>query len=176
MKPSAVCSPEAFEAQWVRPRDGPALIVGSKVYKTRVDRRTRYANAIGVDMEPGPGVDVVADLEEALPAGLGPFAHVDCLSVLEHSKRPWLLAANVERLMEPGATLFLSVPFVWRIHGYPSDFWRMTVDAVRLLFPAIEWRALRYVNELGGDDVPNIRHEGLLYFLKNEVHGFGSKR
>lgn len=159
----------------MRPKAGSVLIVGSKVYKTRLDRRQRYANAVGVDMEAGQGVDVVADLEEPLN-DLGPFAHVDCLSVLEHSKRPWLLAANVERLLETGGTLFLSVPFVWRIHGYPSDYWRFTVAGVRLLFPAIEWQVLRYVNAGGRDDVPSIGQADVLYFAKTEVLGFGTKR
>ena len=85
-------------------------------------------------MQEGEGVDLVLDLEESLPEGLGTFAHVECMSVLEHSKRPWLLAANPEQLMEPGATIFVSVPFIWRFHGYPSDYFRLTPEALPVLF------------------------------------------
>jgi hypothetical protein len=71
-----------------------------------------------------------------LPPGLGTFEHVDCLSVLEHSKRPWLLAANLERLMRPGATIYITVPFIFRkIHAYPDDYYRFTPAAVEHPLP-----------------------------------------
>lgn len=173
MKPSAICSPDEFEAAYVRPKFGRTLVVGSKVYATRVDRRLRYSVAVGIDMEPGPGVDVVLNLEETLPYTLGRFAHIDCISVLEHSRRPWLLAANVERLLEPGGTLYLSVPWVWRLHFYPGDYWRISVEGIRALFPAVKWSVLRYVNAGGEDSVPNIKQDGGLYFCKTQVEGFG---
>jgi hypothetical protein len=50
------------------------------------------------------------------------------------------MAANIERLMAPGATLFVSVPFCWRVHGYPSDYWRMTPDGLLALFSTVDWR------------------------------------
>lgn len=127
-------------------------------------------------MQEGPGVDVVLDLEETLPYTLGHFAHADCISVLEHSRRPWLLAANVERLLEPGGTLCLRAPFVWRLHNYPADMWRFTCEGVRQLFPAIKWEYLELVNAKGQPGLPNIWHEGMLYFGRCEVCGFGVKR
>jgi SAM-dependent methyltransferase len=129
-----------FEKKFVQPRVGRTLIVGSQVYRDKEDRRLRYADAVGIDMLDGPGVDRVIDLEEPLPDDLGQFDHVECMSVLEHSRRPWLMAANIERLMAPGATLFVSVPFCWRVHGYPSDYWRMTPDGLLALFSTVDWR------------------------------------
>lgn len=137
---------DKFESKFVRPRSGLALIVGSRLYGKREDRRKRYANAVGVDMLAGHGVDCVLNLEEPLPEDIGQFAHIDCLSVLEHSRRPWLLAANLERLLVPGGTIYLTVPFVWRLHGYPSDYWRFTQRGVEELFPAITWKQLMYAH------------------------------
>lgn len=120
-------------------RKGRTLIVGSHVYEGREDDRARYKNAVGVDMIPGPGVDVVHDMEEPLPAGLGTFAHIECFSVLEHSRRPWLLAANIERLLESGGTLWVTVPWMWRRHGYPSDYFRFTTEGIKAIFHGIQW-------------------------------------
>lgn len=159
----------------MRPRAGRTLIVGSKLYPAREDRRLRYVDVLGVDMQAGPGVDRVLDLEGPLPAGLGGFDHVECLSVLEHSRRPWLLAANIERAMKPGATIYLSVPFVWRLHGYPSDLWRMSPEAVRVVFPNVTWDSLLLACEdlREGPIIPGIQIDGHVYLSKTQTMGFG---
>ena len=168
---------ERFEAEHVQPKPGRTLIVGSQVYGDKEDRRKRYADVLGVDMLEGPGVDWVIDLEEDLPDGLGQFEHVECMSVLEHSRRPWLMAANIERLMAPGATLFVSVPFVWRIHAYPSDYWRLTPEGVKSIFPGIEWRQLMLASDRldDGKKIPAIKTSGHPYFARTETVGFGVK-
>jgi hypothetical protein len=104
-------APEAFETQYVRPRAGRTLICGSYVTESKPDRRKRYPDALGVDLRPGPGVDVVANLEFEQ---FGVFDHVECLSVLEHAQRPWRVAENLMGQMRSGSTIHLSVPFIWR--------------------------------------------------------------
>lgn len=164
-----------FWDTYVRPRPGRTLIVGSQVYKSREDRRAAFSDVLGVDMLAGPGVDRVLDLEEPLPDDIGRFAHIECRSVLEHSPRPWLLAANLERLLVKGGTLDLSAPFVWNVHAYPDDFWRFTVPAVRSLFPNVEWKALMYCGaklyEHG--KTPREIVGGQVYIQRTEVLGFG---
>lgn len=169
-----------FEAKYRHPKAGRTLIVGSRVYATREDRRRLYEEAVGVDMLAGPGVDVVANLEDKQALLLLPgrkFDHIECISVLEHSRRPWLLAANIERLMAPGATLHLAVPFVWKTHGYPSDYWRFTAEAVRELFPSIKWDALMYASQekLWHGDVKQPKQQigDSVYMARCEVLGFG---
>jgi hypothetical protein len=166
---------DQFERDFVRPKAGRTLIVGSQVYRDKEDRRFRYADAIGVDMLDGPGVDWKIDLEEPLPAYVGTFAHVECMSVLEHSRRPWLLAANLERMMQPGATIFVSVPFVWRIHAYPSDYFRFTPEGVRSLFPNIEWQALMLATTdlRTGKRIESVKAGGHPYMARTETVGFG---
>lgn len=168
----------AFERKFVRARPGRTLIVGSRVYEGKEDRRRRFKDVLGVDMLAGPGVDRVIDLEERLPRDLGKFDHIECMSVLEHSRRPWLLAANLERLMKPAATLFLTVPFVWRVHGYPDDYFRFTPHGIASLFPKIRWQALR----LASDHVQKtsrlahlVDDNGHPYLARSETCGFGSR-
>jgi len=132
---------------------------------------------VGVDMLEGPGVDWVLDLEEDLPDGIGTFSHVECMSVLEHSRRPWLLAANLERLMEPGATVFVSVPFIWRIHAYPSDYWRLTPEALKSIFPGVAWEALMYASDVltEAKRARATQVDGHPYLARTETVGFGRK-
>lgn len=127
-------------------------------------------------MLPGPGVDLVLNLEDELPEGLGQFQHVECISVLEHAPRPWLLAANLERLMAPGCTLYVTVPMVWRIHAYPSDYWRMTPEALPLLFPSVEWeRRMMAGSKLVEDQVQIVKLAGFPYMARTETCGFGRR-
>jgi len=165
-----------FEEQFVRPKPGRTLIVGSRVYEGREDRRPLFADAIGVDMLAGPGVDRVLNLEDSLPSDLGQFDHVECISVLEHSKRPWKLAANLTRLMSMGATIYLSAPFIWRVHNFPNDYFRYTRDGIRALFPGIVWQQLAYAHEkLSFSDRASVLEKGVghPYMARTEVLGWG---
>lgn len=155
-------------------KPGRTLVVGSRIYESSPDRRSYYADPLGVDMLDGPGVDFRHDLEHPLPAHLGKFEHVDLCSVLEHVRRPWLLAANIEACMTAGATILVSVPFVWRIHAYPSDYWRMTPEALDVLFPRIEWQSKRFiVGSRTRKRVPGINQNGETWIARAETVAFG---
>ncbi len=166
---------ERFENQFVRPKEGRTLIVGSKIYNQKHDRRLRYQDAIGVDMQEGDGVDVVLDLEKRLPASLGKFQHIECCSVLEHSMKPWLLAANLERLLVPQGTIFVEAPFMWRVHSYPDDYFRFTISGVKSLFQKINWLHAMYASSELSDKAPSTKIEGHPYFARCEVVAFGVK-
>ena len=168
-----------FQVETVRPAPGRTLVVGSRIYPTRTDRRKLFGDdgAIGVDLVEAEGVDVVLDFEEPLPLTLGTFAHVDCVSVLEHSRRPWLMAANIELVLRPGGTLYVQVPLVWWDHR-PPDYWRMTVEGVRSIFPRIAWKRLSYAHIALVEDgkMPAIKRDGHRYIARTEVCGFGTRQ
>lgn len=177
LKPAPLDVVAEFERLHVRPRAGRTLIVGSHVYPGRSDRRARYPDCIGVDMQGGEGVDIVADLEQPQPA-LGLFAHIECCSVLEHTPRPWLLAETVQALLEPGGTLHISVPFVHRLHNYPQDLWRFTAESLPVLFPAITWGARMYASFVlqAGGKLPGLKSaNGYPYSARCDVLAFGVK-
>lgn len=132
-----------FQAKWIGLANGRTLVVGSKCYGDKPDRRKLYKDAIGLDLEDGEGVDVVHNLESPLPDEWQ-FDHVDCFSVMEHCKRPWLMAENIEKVLRKGGTLLLAAPFCWRVHSYPSDYYRFTTQALPILFPNIEWLDMGY--------------------------------
>ncbi len=176
---SEVSAVADFEKQFA-PTPGRTLIVGSRVYGNKEDRRKRYKYAVGADMQVGDGVDIVADLELGCVGGY--FAHIECMSVLEHVRRPWLLTANIEAALAPRGSIFITVPFVWKVHGYPDDYWRMTISGVKSLFSdAIDWKHEAYAHShrylCVGQDIPQVRAgNDWSYMAVTETCLFGVKR
>ena len=68
---------------------------------------------------------------------------------MEHVAKPWLAAKNIENILKHGGLLIWTTPWVWRIHGYPSDYWRFTPNGVRQLFSCINWLWTGYHLRLG---------------------------
>lgn len=158
------------------PKEGRTLIAGSKLYEGSVDRRPMYESCFGVDVEEGEGVDLVWDITKPLPESVGTFDHLHCCSLLEHVKEPWLAAENLTKVLVRGGTILFAVPFIWRVHGYPDDYYRFTISAVRALFPTVTWEELTYLDSLGhAVSVPKRIHDrdGRRYMERVEVVGFG---
>ena len=141
---------------------GPYMEVGSKDYGTTQNIRPLLLNGatyIGVDMESGKGVDQVLDLTQdfdAIDRELGGerFGTIICLSVLEHCADPFGMARNLTRLLQKNGKVVVSVPFAWKFHGYPSDYWRFTHEGVKLLFPELPSSAILVIVKL---DVPALK-------------------
>jgi SAM-dependent methyltransferase len=133
--------------------DGPVCHVGSKVYdddRSLVDRwRSNFANLnntefVGIDLEAGLNVDVVADLSgpeffNLHPELAGRFGFVFCSALLEHVQNPFVTAANVAKLLKPEGCLYYSGPWVWGYHAYPDDYWRISISGLKVLFPDFDW-------------------------------------
>lgn len=136
-----------FVRKYAEQLEGPFLEVGSKDYGSTQDLRVLFANKdeyIGIDMEDGPGVDVVLDLTEDfeqidLKLCGQRFGTIFCLSVLEHCEQPFKMAENLTLLLEPKGRICISAPFSWKIHAYPNDYWRFTPEGIRRLFPRLEF-------------------------------------
>lgn len=125
---------------------GPFLEVGSRDYGETQDLRSFFPGDtyIGVDLSEGKGVDTTLDLTQSFDAvdeklGHQRFGTIFSFSVMEHCDNPFLMAENMEQLLKPGGRIVLSVPFAWKFHGYPSDYWRFTREGVKKLFPRIDW-------------------------------------
>ena len=137
--------------------NGTILEVGSKDYGNTTTFRDVYAGQkyVGLDLFEGKGVDVIVNLED----GIGPLeekscALVICCSVLEHTPRPWVVAENLTRLVQPGGKLYISVPWVWRYHPYPDDYFRFSFKAIPSLFPAFTWESAVYSTNVPGEFIP----------------------
>jgi SAM-dependent methyltransferase len=116
--------------------------VGSKDYGNTSSFRDVFAGNeyIGADLSPGKGVDQVIDFTAGIGELMeGYFALAICCSVLEHVRRPWVMAENLTRVVRPGGTLYIAVPWVWRYHAYPDDYFRFSWRGIAELFPQFTW-------------------------------------
>jgi SAM-dependent methyltransferase len=53
-------------------------------------------------------------------------------SLLEHVRDPSAILAEAWRVLVPGGTLIVSVPFCFPVHGFPDDFRRWTSEGLKL--------------------------------------------
>lgn len=83
----------------------------------------------GIDFRPGPGVDAVENVE-CLPRADKSVGTVFAFNVFEHVEKFWLGFQEIERVLADDGLVMVSCPFYFRIHGYPSDYWRFTPAAL----------------------------------------------
>lgn len=143
--------------------NGPILEIGSKDYGNTSSFRDQYVGNeyVGVDMQAGKNVDRVINLAEGVgDLEPGHFALAICCSVLEHTKTPWRVAENITRLVRPEGLLYVSVPWVWRYHPYPDDYFRFSWRGIAEIFPRFTWQNVCYATnipneffEIAGDGV-----------------------
>jgi SAM-dependent methyltransferase len=117
---------------------GRVLQIGSRVPAgaAAVPPRAHFRNRlIGVDIHPGANVDLVGDAH-TLSRFLreGSFDGVLSQSVLEHIQAPWIVAAEINRVLKVGGLVYHHVPFAWPGHAQPNDFWRFSSEGLRVLF------------------------------------------
>jgi hypothetical protein len=86
--------------------------------------RTRGVETVHVDMRELPGVDVQADLTDAVDverlSALRPNALL-CCNLLEHVLEPKQLARHCLDLLPVGGLVFVTVPFSYPYHRDPID-------------------------------------------------------
>jgi SAM-dependent methyltransferase len=116
---------------------GPIMEIGSY----QVPGQEKIANLrslfpekpfLGIDIRPGLGVDQVADVE-SLPLESHSIGTAIALNTFEHVPRFWRGFEELYRVLRPDGALLVSCPFYFRIHNFPSDFWRFSPEALGLL-------------------------------------------
>jgi len=90
------------------------------------------ADSFGMDKHP----DVVEFDGTAIPFPDAHFDAVMCTEVLEHAEAPEALVAEMHRVLKPGGSLVLTVPFAARVHHIPYDFHRFTRYRLAQMFAA----------------------------------------
>jgi SAM-dependent methyltransferase len=91
-------------------RFSPDLFKGKRVLDIGCGR-SKLPGAFGLDRSPLPGVDVVADLNGALPFPDEAFDAVSANQVLEHVADLVGLVYEVHRILRPGGVLVAHVPY-----------------------------------------------------------------
>lgn len=135
--------------------DDVVLEVGS--YDVNGSHRCLFENNtyIGLDIEAGPNVDVVAS--DPYDWVMIPESSVDivvCASVLEHVEFPWLTMEEIERVLKPNGHFCLVVPAVWPEHKHPIDCWRIYPDGMKSLCKWVGLSVLDTMYKIAQHDGP----------------------
>lgn len=110
------------------------LDIGSRnVNGTLRDVKPPAAAYLGVDLTPGPGVELVLQDPHRLPFDDDSFDVVVSTSCLEHDPLFWLTFGEMLRVVRPGGFVYINAPSNGVYHGYPFDHWRFYPDAGRAL-------------------------------------------
>lgn len=142
---------EAFD-----PRD-PVVELGSLYlpgWEDVADLRPLFPGReyIGCDIRKGLGVDRIEDAQ-ALSFDEGSVGTVVMCEILPHLPRPNQAISEARRVLRDDGLLAVSVPFRYRINGFPSDYWRFTSSG---LYTLLEGFADTCVFALGPQGNPGV--------------------
>jgi hypothetical protein len=87
----------------------------------------------GIDLEAGPGVDVVLESPYRYPLESGSVDLVVSGQAFEHVEYFWLTWLEMLRVIPDGGMIFLIAPSRGPEHRYPQDCWRFYPDGYRAL-------------------------------------------
>jgi len=130
-------------AKWLY-KGGPVLDVGASTIEFRkrekfpydlkplFDRGAYYT----FDVKDGNGVDYVGDAHKMAEnfQWFGRWSFIICTNLLEHVRRPWVVAEQIYKIMKPGGIVVATVPWEYPPHPDPVDMWRMSEGALQSLF------------------------------------------
>ncbi|MFZ2087570.1 MAG: methyltransferase domain-containing protein [Desulfobaccales bacterium] len=128
-------------ARWDIQRDGAKLAgrildlgCGNQPYRPYLPKVNQYVGldypptqaSIGVRFQP----QVYGNARD-LPFADASFDGVLCSQVLEHVDRPEEVIGELGRVLKPGGTGLISVPFFYNLHMEPHDYFRFTPYGIR---------------------------------------------
>ncbi len=91
---------------------------------------------------------IVGDIQN-LPLKDNSEENIVCLAILEHVENPFKSFSELYRVLKPGGSCLLYVPFLYYYHAeqsYYKDYWRFTRDSLSLLskpFSTVEIQNVR---------------------------------
>lgn len=91
---------------------------------------------IGVDLIPGPSVDIVCNADDLVAKfGKESFDVVICLEMLEHSQHYKRSISNLKNICKPQGTILITTrSYGYPCHGFPNDFWRFEARDMEYIF------------------------------------------
>jgi SAM-dependent methyltransferase len=113
------------------------LEIGSRAVSDTT-QRSRFSPPVqyfGMDLLPGPNVDIVGDAHEL--SRLFPENHFDGVfsqSVFEHLLMPWKVVLEINKILKLGGLVLIGTHPTWPPHELPWDFWRFQENSFWSLF------------------------------------------
>jgi SAM-dependent methyltransferase len=157
---------EQFRAE-ANGRRANLLELGSRqVVKGGQSKRSLFPDCsyVGFDYYSDANTDVVGDAHELSKFFDKEFDAVFSLAVFEHFAMPWVVAAEINKVLKVGGLTFHSTHFAFPVHERPWDFWRYTDQALRILFsPPLGFEVIRCAYDKPARMHPDIPRDELMH-------------
>lgn len=144
------------------------LEVGSRMHDPDAwwlnNRDLARGNWLGIDMQPGHNVDLVADIHALRKDWLGRFSGVLCSEVLEHVRRPWEALQQLAGVLRPGGCIVITTLTTFHLHGYPDDYFRFTESGLRALLEDAGFEGIKTAS--AGETVLHLKNHDERVFKK----------
>lgn len=105
---------------------GRVLDIGCGTGRLQSALSAEHTEYIGIDLY-GGGASIKVDIaQESYPFPDNSFDHAICNAVLEHVADPTFVVKEMYRILKPGGTAYVSIPFLQPYHADPEDYRRYT--------------------------------------------------
>src|SRR5260370_580752 len=103
------------------------------------------AEYVGIDIRPGPGVDVVCDAGDLVETfGENAFDVVISTELLEHARDWRRIVSNIKRVTKPNGVMIVSTrSYGVDFHRQPFDYWRYQQEDFETIFSDVVVEDLR---------------------------------
>lgn len=119
---------------------GSREVTGSSGARSRFDKATY----VGFDYYAGPNVDVIGDAHKLSQYfGDEKFDIIYSSAVFEHLAMPWLVSAEIAKLLNIGGIVFIETHLSFSSHERPWHFFQFSDMALKVLFsPALGFECI----------------------------------
>jgi hypothetical protein len=133
MHASALQSVDEFYKTY--PQESARVVeIGSQIVNGSIrEVCPKHYSYIGLDYEPGPGVDIVLEDEYKFPLETASTDIVVTSSCFEHAEMFWLTFLEGMRILRSGGMFYINAPSRGDYHAHPQDCWRFYPDAAQAL-------------------------------------------
>ena len=111
-----------------------------KLISQEIDTDMTYS-----DLYPKAPNIIKVDFDQKLPLKDNSFDNILLFNVLEHVWDTENLLSECNRILTKGGTLYGAVPFLFRYHPDPTDYWRFTCDSMEKLLITNNFKKIEIV-------------------------------
>lgn len=79
-----------------------------------------------VNIDPSIEPTFLVEPDQPFPIADGTYDTCLCLNTLEHVYDARFMLDEIFRVMKPGGVVYITVPWIFRVHGHPDDYFRGT--------------------------------------------------
>ena len=114
--------------------DGDILDVGGSTKSGYQELLRGTHTIVTANIDASYGADIVFDAEEVWPIEDNVYDAVLCINLLEHTYKYQTVLSEAHRVLKPGGRVVSVTPFMFNVHGSPSDYFRYTRSALERMF------------------------------------------